>query len=281
MDESANPISVTMSFNTGSQSVTQWIAERTGRIFGFRITPTTPEDLVDATVLSISKDEPLIIAGQNMHGLYVSMTDDAFQALHELPQSLIHVDGFPIIYIAWLHGLRKTRMAHRTGVHDWLPNYVREASNKQWRVFCLGSNAEVNARAVNKLSAIGPNAVIAGRDGYFDALNDSVENQKVIDEIVEFNADILLVGMGMGRQEQWILNNKDKLNCPCIIVVGACLEYMAGEMKMSPRWFGPFGLEAAWRLVTHPKRYAHRYLVEPWLLLGLLIKSGRLFGQKR
>jgi len=270
-----------MSYTTNDQSLVNWIAKHSGTIFGFRITPTTPGDIIDATELSIQHKQQLVIAHQNMHGLYLATTNTAFRELHELPQSLIHIDGFPLVYLAWLHGLRHTKMEHRAAIHDWLPHYARAASEKSWRMYCLGSRADVNTRAVQKLSELAPHATIKGRNGYFDTTKSSDDNQAVLNDIADFNPDIILVGMGMGRQEQWILDNRKELGNRCIVAVGACLEYMAGEMQMSPRWFGPFGLEAAWRLVSHPRRYAHRYLVEPWLLLGMLIKSGRLFGRTR
>ena len=263
------------------QAIINWIAKRTGRIFRLRITPTTPADIIDATTLSIQHNQQLIIAHQNVHGLYVALTDDDFLALHELPQSLIHIDGFPIVYLAWLHGLRHTRGEHRAAIHDWLPGYARAASANGWRMYCIGSDAEVNARAVQKLCELAPNAAIKGHSGFFNSTKDSNANQALLDDIAKFNPDVVIVGMGMGRQEKWILENHEALGHRCIIAVGACLEYMSGEMTMSPRWFGPFGLEAVYRLVIHPRRYAHRYLVEPWLLLGLLIKTGRLFSRKR
>jgi len=260
-------------------SLPRWIAKRSGHIFGFRITPTTPVDIIAATSHAIDHKQQLIIAHQNMHGLYLASTDSDFRTLHNLPQTLVHIDGFPLVYLAWLHGLRHTKMEHRAAIHDWLPDFARAASKKRWRLYCLGSNADVSARAVQKLSEVAPQATIKGRDGYFDASRNAADNQAVINDIAAFNPDIILVGMGMGRQERWILDNYKELDGRCIIAVGACLEYMAGEMQMSPRWFGPFGLEAAWRLFSRPRRYAHRYLVEPWLLLGMLVKSGRLFGR--
>jgi len=270
-----------MSSSSKDQSVVNWIAERTGRIFGLRLTPTTPQEIIDATTLSVTNKQPLIIAHQNLHGLYVALTDTAYRTLHELPQTLVHIDGFPIVYLAWLHKLRRTTMKHRAAIHDWMPHYVKAASEKRWRMYCIGSSANVNARAVAALSEIAPNATIKGRDGFFDATNGCAENQAVLDEIAAFDPHIVVVGMGMGRQEQWILENHEALGNRCTVAVGACLEYMAGELRMSPRWFGPFGLEMVWRLVSCPRRYAHRYLIEPWLLLGLLIKSGRLFGREQ
>ncbi len=263
-----------------NSSVVEWIAQRSGKIFGFPITPTTQDDIVEITALSIQNQQQLIIAHQNLHGIYLALTNDAFTELHELPQTMVHIDGFPIVYLAWLHKLRHTRMKHRTAIHDWMPHYAQVASEKRWRLYCLGSDANVNALAVKKLSELGPNASIKGHDGFFDASHGSAENQAVLNDITAFNPHIIVVGMGMGRQEQWILDNHKALGSRCIVAVGACLEYMSGEMQMSPRWFGPFGLEMLWRLVSHPRRYAHRYLIEPWLLLGLLIKTGRLFGRE-
>ncbi len=263
------------------QSIKQWIAQRRAQIFGFPITPTTKQDLIDATALSIAQDEQLIIAHQNLHGLYLANTNAAFRQLHERPNALIHIDGFPLVYLAWLHGHSHTRMNHRVAVHDWLPPYTQAAGQQGWRIFCVGSSDDVNQRAVSALSALAPDAVIEGHNGYFDSTPGSTENQRVLDAIAQFDPHIIVVGMGMGRQEQWILDNAELLGPRCIIAVGACLEYMAGELSICPRWFGPFGLEMVWRLASHPRRYAHRYLIEPWLLLGLLIKNGRLFYRNR
>ena len=269
---------MTSSKDTG---VIPWIAGRTRRIFGLRITLSNQDDIIEATSLSVQHKQQLVIGSQNLHGLYMALADDAFQRLHELPQTLVHLDGYSIVYLSKMHGHSDTQMDHRTAIHDWLPHYTQAASENGWRMYCLGSNAEVNAQAVQKLREAGPKAHIKGRDGYFDASAGSSENQAVLDDIKAFDPHIILVGMGMGRQEQWIMDNLDQLGDRCIITVGACLEYMAGEMPKCPRWFGPFGLEMVWRLVTRPRRYAHRYLVEPWLLLGLLIRSGRLFGLKQ
>ncbi len=268
--------------STNNQSnVTQWIAQRTKKIFGFRITPTTQQDIIDATVLSVKQREQLIIVHQNLHGLYLANTNEAYRQLHALPQSLVHIDGYPIVYLAWLHGLFYTRLKHRTAIHDWLPPYTQAAGENGYRIYCIGSSDDVNQRAVRALSDLAPNAVIKGHSGYFDATIGSPDNQALLDDITDFDPTIVIVGMGMGRQEQWILDNEGALGNRCIIAVGACLEYMAGEMSMCPRWFGPFGLEMVWRLASHPRRYAHRYLIEPWLLLGLLIKNGRLFYRDR
>ena len=73
--------------------------------------------------------------------------------------------------------------------------------------------------------------------------------------------------MGMGRQERWIRDNLDLVDARVIITTGAMMELVAGELPVPPRWLVPLGLEWLYRLVDDPRRTAHRYLVEPFLLL--------------
>jgi exopolysaccharide biosynthesis WecB/TagA/CpsF family protein len=63
----------------------------------------------------------------------------------------------------------------------------------------------------------------------------------------------LMVGMGMPRQEHWVLDHLDTLpNCP-ILTCGACFEYIAGVQRTPPRWMGRIGLEWLARLVMDPR----------------------------
>jgi N-acetylglucosaminyldiphosphoundecaprenol N-acetyl-beta-D-mannosaminyltransferase len=77
----------------------------------------------------------------------------------------------------------------------------------------------------------------------------------------------LMVGMGMPRQEHWVLDHLDTLpNCP-ILTCGACFEYIAGVQRTPPRWMGRIGLEWLARLVMDPRRLWRRYLLEPLSLI--------------
>jgi N-acetylglucosaminyldiphosphoundecaprenol N-acetyl-beta-D-mannosaminyltransferase len=76
--------------------------------------------------------------------------------------------------------------------------------------------------------------------------------------------------MGMGRQEQWIFENRATLRTHCIGTCGACMEYFAGAAPTPPRWMGPLGVEWLFRLLSDPKRFWKRYLVEPWIVAWLL-----------
>jgi N-acetylglucosaminyldiphosphoundecaprenol N-acetyl-beta-D-mannosaminyltransferase len=108
--------------------------------------------------------------------------------------------------------------------------------------------------------------------GYFSIEQGAHDNLSVLKEIEEYAPNLLLIGMGMPRQEYWILENYDQLKANAILTAGACMDYVAGNVPTPPRWMGRTGLEWLYRLLNEPKRLWKRYLVEPWYILGLIVR---------
>ena len=103
----------------------------------------------------------------------------------------------------------------------------------------------------------------------------SEENLRIIKKINQFSPNILMVGMGMPRQERWILNNFKQVSANAVLSSGACFDYIAGEQKTPPRFLGKIGLEWFYRLINDPKRLSRRYFVEPILLIPVVFKDIR------
>ncbi len=106
------------------------------------------------------------------------------------------------------------------------------------------------------------------RHGHFDSAPEGPQNAAVLDSIRAFEPDVLFVGMGMPRQEAWILQNRAALGRCVIFPVGAAFDYEAGAIPTPPRWTGRLGIEWMFRLAAEPRRLCRRYLLEPWSLLG-------------
>jgi N-acetylglucosaminyldiphosphoundecaprenol N-acetyl-beta-D-mannosaminyltransferase len=176
-----------------------------------------------------------------------------------------HIDGLSLVLLGRLFGL-PLRSDHRTTWLDLLPLLAEEATRRQWRIFYLGSRPGVAEKGARALRARYPGLLISARDGYFDTNRFSKDNQGVLAEIRRYAPDILLVGMGMPRQETWILQNREEIAAHAIFTSGALMDYVAGEVPAPPRWLGPLGLEWLYRLLSEPARLWRRYLVEPWLI---------------
>lgn len=73
---------------------------------------------------------------------------------------------------------------------------------------------------------------------------------------------LIILGMGMPRQEIVALALREALDRPCIIVCGgAILDFLGGRMPRAPRVLRSLGLEWAWRLAREPRRLFRRYVV--------------------
>jgi N-acetylglucosaminyldiphosphoundecaprenol N-acetyl-beta-D-mannosaminyltransferase len=90
-------------------------------------------------------------------------------------------------------------------------------------------------------------------------------------ELTENPPDLLLVGLGVPRQEEWIEKSRTKYRIGLYWSVGALFEYDGGELSRCPAWMGRTGFEWLYRLITEPRRLWKRYLIgNPRFLLRCL-----------
>jgi len=219
----------------------------------------------------IRAGEKAIIANHNLHSLYLIQKNDEIREFFNRAD-LIEVDSMPLIFWARVNG-RPSRRFHRATYLDWRDEFWDKVVEQGWRVFFLGSEPGVAEVARERILSQWPDVQLATHHGYFDMAPDSAENAKVVDQINAFGADIVLVGMGMPRQEIWILRNLDALTACVSFTVGGAFDYEAGVQKPAPRWLGQYGVEWAYRLLIDPRRKFHRYCVEPFYLLAPAVRD--------
>jgi N-acetylglucosaminyldiphosphoundecaprenol N-acetyl-beta-D-mannosaminyltransferase len=236
-------------------------------IRGVAIDPLTRDELQSRVREAIAGGSRQIIANHNAHSVYLFHHDQAMRTFYARAD-VVHVDGMALVFVAKLLGLGWRREQRVTYV-DWLPALLSEAAGR-WRIFYVGSQADVVARGVETLRVRYPGLEIGYHHGYFDMAADGYANEQVLDEVRRFQPDILMVGMGMPRQEHWILENQAKLEAIVVLTAGACMDYVAGAIPTPPRWTGRLGVEWLYRLAAEPSRLWKRYLLEPWFLLVLL-----------
>ena len=220
---------------------------------------------------SIQQQQKWIIANHNLHSLYIYHHDPKMRAFYA-KANYIHIDGMPLVFIGKLLG-HSLKRKHRVTYADWVWPLMEESATKDWRIFYLGSKPGVAQRGVNILRQRFPGLKITCTHGYIDARKDSPENRATIAAINAFQPHILMVGMGMPRQEHWILDNLEQLQTNAILSSGACIDYVAGAVPTPPRWMGIMGLEWSYRLFSEPKRLWKRYLIQPWFVCKLLIEE--------
>jgi N-acetylglucosaminyldiphosphoundecaprenol N-acetyl-beta-D-mannosaminyltransferase len=79
------------------------------------------------------------------------------------------------------------------------------------------------------------------------------EDEAVIEKINSVNPDILWVGLGLLKQEQWITEHLTKIKVPWMIGVGAAFDFHAGMIRRAPLFVREIGLEWLYRLAFEPR----------------------------
>lgn len=232
------------------------------RLLGAAVDALTAEDWLALVARRVEQRIPTTIVSQNLHGIHSYHRNADVRSLHST--ALIRIDGMPLVYWGRILGHPVTR-AHRVTWVDWLPPFLKFAAHRGWRVYHLGGPPGAASQAAEALSKLVPGLQLTVRHGHF-ALDDK-SNAEVLAEIDAAAPHILLVGMGMPRQEKWVLANRSRIGAPVVLTCGAAFEYFAGTISASPRWMGRVGLEWLHRLVTSPRRLYRRYLIEPWSLI--------------
>lgn len=236
------------------------------QVLGGAMDLVRPEEVFHFVARKIAAGEPAVVANHNLHSLYLIRKDEKIAEFFR-KSDLIEVDSVPLIFWARIVG-RASRRFHRCTYLDWRDAFWERAIKENWKVFFVGGAPGVGEKAVERIRNDWPQAQIAVHHGYFDATQGGAENQAVVDAINAYRPDIVLVGMGMPRQEIWVLENQKALG-PCVtFTVGGAFDYEAGVQRPSPRWMGQVGMEWLFRLMVDPQRLFTRYCVEPWHLMG-------------
>jgi len=221
--------------------------------------------------LAVASGGRRVLANHNLHSVYLFHHDAVMRRFYERADR-VHIDGMSLIWMARRLGYA-LGPRHRVTYVDWIGELARRAAASGWRLFYVGGREGVAAAAAARLRREAPGLEIETRSGYFDATPDAPENRAVLAAIRSFAPHLLLAGMGMPRQERWILENLELLEANVVLNAGACFDYVAGAAPTPPRWAGRLGLEWLFRLIREPRRLARRYLVEPWFVLRLFLRD--------
>ena len=228
-----------------------------------------PEEVMHHVAVAVATGERYCVANYNLHGVHLAHRDSDYARFCEAAD-LIEVDSTPIIFFTRMLGLH-SRPFHRCTYLDWREHFWSLASREGWRVYYLGGAPGVPDQAAECLGLRYPGVVIKTRHGYFDATPGSADNAEILADIAAFQPHILFVGMGMPRQEAWLVRHAQALP-PCVTFsVGAAFDYEAGVQRAAPRWMGRVGVEWLYRLARDPLRLFWRYLIEPWSLVGIAV----------
>ena len=150
---------------------------------------------------------------------------------------------------------------------DFVPNLLLHAEQPM-RIGLIGAAPGIADKAVAGFEAIeGRHDYRVFSHGYFEDADQSA----ILNAIGQWRPDILLVALGVPRQEKWIKNHVTADHCTVPIAVGALFDFVAGTVPRAPRWVRAMRCEWIYRLLIEPGRLGKRYIVgNPLFLIRVL-----------
>ena len=142
-----------------------------------------------------------------------------------------------------------------------MPRLCARAAEKGYSVFLLGAGPGVADKAAENLKQTYPGLRIAGTFSPSYGFEKNPEEVEKINAMLRASgADILILGVGVPKQEIFGYQNQEKYNIPVTINAGATIDFLAGNKKRAPKWMVDGGLEWLYRTIKEPKRVGGRVL---------------------
>ncbi|GGD28509.1 WecB/TagA/CpsF family glycosyltransferase [Pontibacillus salipaludis] len=202
-------------------------------------------ELIEQTQEDIKENKKSFIVAINPEKILKAQEDPALlqllnKATYQIP------DGVGVLLASKLNGgAIKERI---TGIDMFLA-LCEQASKSEQSVFLYGAKPGVAEKAKETLLAKYPNLNVAGvLDGY------EKDEEKVIRTINEAKPDILFVALGSPGQENWIVDNMDRLDVRIFQGVGGSFDVLSGNIKRAPEILQKLGMEWLYRLLKEPRR---------------------------
>jgi N-acetylglucosaminyldiphosphoundecaprenol N-acetyl-beta-D-mannosaminyltransferase len=238
-------------------------------LLGRRMTLMNTQSLVNTIHSACDKNQRITVANYNIHAFNLSLQLPWFQEFLQRSE-IAHCDGRGILTaLKWLN--METAKDDRVSYSDLMPCLLDRANEQRWRIFLLGTKPQHLDLALSNLRTQYPNATFDGHHGYFP-LDSRPANELVIDQINQMQPQLLIVGLGMPIQEQWISEHREHLQTNAILPGGAVIDRFAGVVKDCPKWLSDHSLEWCYRFIQEPRRLATRYMLgNPAFLLQIAL----------
>ena len=176
---------------------------------------------------------------------------------------LVIPDGAGVV---WASRKLGCPVPERVAGFDLAQELLKKAADKNYGVYFFGSAPGIAAKAAEVAGNKYPGLRVVGiRNGYFSA----ADEPEIIREIKTAKPDILLIALGVPKQEKWLDAHFEQLQIPVAMGVGGTFDVMAGVARRAPLWMQHYGLEWLFRLACQPQRM-RRMLVLPHFVLKVV-----------
>ena len=219
-----------------------------------------------------SGDKGRYIIATGMHGVMEARRDPEFKTIMN-SSDLMVPDGISLVLVGRCRGFHLPRRVTGT---DLMSEFCKQSASLGYKNFFYGDTEETLRQLVNRLKKSYPNLQIAGTYSPPFRPPTPDEETEQIELINRSGTDVIWVGLGLPKQEQWIYEHRHHLNASVLVGVGAAFKFASGRVEKAPSWVGNNGFEWLWRFAREPRRVWRRVIIDGPSFVGqvLLEMSG-------
>src|ERR1700761_7363061 len=192
----------------------------------------------------------------NVHAVMASAEDPQLRAAL-LGSSLNVPDGQPLV---WALNLLGQSLEDRVYGPELMARACARAMDSGQRMYLYGGRNQgaLVQLALNLRQRYPGVRIVGGYSPPHRPLTEA-ERRSTIDEINAVKPDVVWVGIGVPKQEKWMLDVRAEVRAPVLVGVGAAFDFHAGLVPQAPPFMQEAGLEWAYRLAHEPRRLWRRY----------------------
>lgn len=241
--------------------------QSTVEILGIRIISTSTGSVLKKITDFVAKKgqnslklKPLIIFTPNPEFIVAASRDREFKEI--LNQADINLpDGMGLVLASRLLG---QPLRQRISGADVVEKLLAIGVERGWTVGIAGARRGVEEEADLLIQRL--------RERYQKLQIINLDSQKleISPPVGGLKLEIVFACQGMGKQERWIMENKDKIPAAVFMGVGGSLDFLTGFAKRAPLAVRKTGLEWLWRIIQRPSHLTRVFratVVFGWLVL--------------
>lgn len=226
------------------------------RVVSLDVDRLSHEEALDSVLRAVRSGRGAYVCFATVHMVMEAFDSPEFAGIVNRAD-LVVPDGMPMV---WMQRLQSAEDPRRIRANDLMTSLRDRAEKLGLKVGFYGGTQDVIDEITHRASKEHPGLEIAyAYSPPFRPLTPE-EDDATVKEINASGIQILFTGLGCPKQERWMAEHRDRLNC-VMLGVGASFDFYAGNVKESPPWLGRLGLEWLYRLSREPKRLWRRYLI--------------------
>ncbi len=220
------------------------------------------EDAMAVIADRATEQKPFVLTFINAHAANLFFDNSQFQQA-VLNSDLILRDGSGMrLLYRWL-GLPAGKNMNGT---DFIPKILD--AHPEHSIALYGASDQALRLAKHKLTTANHQVI--------DCLNGFKETSRYLESARLNQPQIILLAMGMPKQELLAQQLKQQLQSTTLIINGGgVVDFISGQKQRAPRWIRKIGMEWAYRLFLEPKRLWRRYVIGNACFLWRMLREKR------